>query len=480
MKKFKFIAVAGIVAASSNLFSCINDKEGVCPVQDQTIRLYVVGVDTRTNTGDINKSNVHEGNTVGAFGITSDEKAITNGANNKYTVGSDGTLTAENEMTAPERTENLKIFAYAPHNETWTTHNTDYDFTVASDQTDNAGYLASDLLYAEGSTIQKVTVNQNAIGLTFNHKMSRVQLNITKEADADDLNSASVTLNNTRPTIKFNPSTGDLGEVSGTATDITAIEALGSNKSVYAIVVPQTVNAGTVLFTIKKSDKSYTLKLSNDVNFESGKSYSFTVNIKASTPEDVEITLDGTPSVEDWGDGNGNNDGDADEEYLTKVLNLATFECVKGSSFILNPWVDNNDGTYTFSWMKTSNLSYLYLIKDEDLTSEEYSKFNSLVIEIKEFIVDPYTLSPGDDAYLRVRTKEDEIFQSGTQDFEIREKGTHIIDLTKYGNDKLFDNTSNLKIIGEASNTNLRPSATIEKVYFTTQKATAIKNSSSL
>lgn len=469
MKKFKVITVAGIVAASSTLFSCINDKEGVCPVQDQTIRLYVAGVDTRTNTEDINKSNVHEGNTVGAFGITS-EGAITNGANNKYTVGSNGKLTAENEMTAPERTENLKIFAYAPHNEAWTTHTTDYDFTVASDQTDDAGYLASDLLYAEGSTIQKVTVNQNAIGLTFKHKMSRVQLNITKEEDADDLASASVTLNNTLPTIKFNPSTGALGTVSGTATDITAIDVLGSNESVYAIVVPQTVNAGTVLFTIKKSDKSYTLKLGNKVEFQSGKSYSFTVNIKSNTPEDIEIKLDGSATVSDWVSDNS-NENKTDAEII-KELDLSTFKIKDGISPATLIWDDKN---FTLKWLQVQQqyTSYLYIMPaDTDLTTEDYSQFKSLVIEISDFN-DGY-VGYDTNSYLLVRTSNDGVFKSYNGDFEIREEGKHIIDLTQYGNELLLDKTSGIRINGIATSGD-KPSATFKKVYFTNLEASEIE-----
>ena len=202
-------------------------------------------------------------------------------------------------MVAKERSS-LKVFAYAPHNDSWRDHTTAQTFTVDPNQSELAGYLASVLLYAEGTTITKLPADQSAIPLTFTHKMARLILNIETEEDTDDLSFASVTVNNTLPSCTFKPEDGSLGTATGSPTNITALSALGNSTTVYALVIPQKVNKGTILFTIEKSDKKYTLTLGEDGNFEEGKSYTYTVNVKASPAKDVNITLTSVPTVSDW------------------------------------------------------------------------------------------------------------------------------------------------------------------------------------
>ncbi|MCH5235183.1 MAG: fimbrillin family protein [Muribaculaceae bacterium] len=301
MKTKNFLIASGAVLALGALTACSNDKSQE-PSNDQILHFYVAGVETRTATGDINKTNIEEGNTVGIFGISSDESEVQNGSNNKYNVGTGGALTADDgEMKATERS-NIDIFAYAPHQESWSDHQTSYNFTVNTNQSDIKEYIASDLLYAE-TTISNISSSQAAVGLTFTHKMARVILKITRAKGADDLTNAIVTVNNTKPTISFSPKNGILGEATGTRNNITALSKLGTNETVYAVVVPQTIDSETTLFTIQTSDRKFSLVLEDEVTFVSGSSYTYNVTVNPTELKDITITLTSpstTTQVTDW------------------------------------------------------------------------------------------------------------------------------------------------------------------------------------
>lgn len=147
---------SGVILALGALSSCSNDKTyDPSTGSIQILHFYIAGVETGTTTGDINSSKLHKDNTV----------------------GSDGSLTSSSSKVAKERSS-LKVFAYAPHNDSWRDHTTAQTFTVDPNQSELAGYLASDLLYAEGTTITKLPADQSAIPLTFTHKMARFILNI--------------------------------------------------------------------------------------------------------------------------------------------------------------------------------------------------------------------------------------------------------------------------------------------------------------
>lgn len=482
--KMKIYYALTCVGLAGVLSSCSNEKEMDFPPEDYTIRLYISGVETRTTNGDINKISVHSGNTIGAYGVSA-EGTITNGANNKYTIGSDGNLKADgNEMMASERTQGLKIFAYAPHNEEWNDHNESHLFTVSQDQSEVSGYLASDLLYADGVTIQNVTVEQSEVELTFNHKMSRIELNIELDEDAADLSNAKVIVNNTKPSIDFKPTDGTLGsEASGDPKDIIAVNQLGvaTNNAykVYAIVVPQEVEAGNQLFTIDRTLSKYTLTLSKAVKFEEGKNYTFTVNIKPTTPEDIEITLDSSTNVEDWGNGNdnGNQNGEDDDD---DDGNYETYSIIKNSG--LTFFNKNN-----MSWTAATKLitwsgndvsdSYLRFWANEDIPNyyPDLKKYKSLVIEISDLKLAEFATS----AYLVIGDSKDSLFKaSDGEPVKVDKNGVTAIDLTQYGNEEIVESAGLLGIFARATYTSNSASSNSVKLvdlYLTTQKAASIK-----
>lgn len=279
---------------------------------------------------------------VGAFGI-SGTTAITNGNNNEYTVESNGSLSANEAMAWPsEANAKVSIYAYAPYQSGWSSYNSANAFSVATDQSSNAGYLASDLLYAKAENKTQTT---DAIALGFTHKLSRINVTVSKSSEATvNLSNAAIYISNTKPGTTLNPSTGALGNASGTAADIKiATLPTDAGATVYGIVVPQQMTADTKFVKIVTADKTLVAKLSDAVTFESGKSYNYTATIGANTA--VELTL-GSVTLTGWGDaidlGSATTE---EEEYIWSPASFVAMLSSQSASYA--------NGTY--SWTAATN-----------------------------------------------------------------------------------------------------------------------------
>ena len=73
-------------------------------------------------------------------------------------------------------------------------------FSVLDDQTSDANYKASDLMFASVTGQAKQAV---PVILAFSHKMAKINVNITPGAGVDAIE--SVTILNVKPTVSFAP-----------------------------------------------------------------------------------------------------------------------------------------------------------------------------------------------------------------------------------------------------------------------------------
>ena len=196
-------------------------------------------------------------------------------------------------MYYPANLANIDICAYHPSSVTSGTT----EFTVNASQTtaNVANYRSSDLMYATKLTNKAKGTTH---GLTFNHALSKIVVNLTGGGDVtiDTIAKyvSSVTIKNTLPTAGFTISNGAVGAItaSGSATDI---EITGTNKANHTgIIVPQTLAAATVLFNVVYNNVNYTWALEENTTFEKGKVYTY--NLTLST---VGIELEST-EINDW------------------------------------------------------------------------------------------------------------------------------------------------------------------------------------
>lgn len=217
--------------------------------------------------------------TVGVYGV-SDGNTISNGDNAAYTTDGSGNLTTTGSAMMWPAASSVTVFAYAPMQQSWT-FNADKTFTVAADQSTDAGYLASDLIWATAAPASQTIVN-----LGFVHLLSRMQLTVETDANTT-LTDASVQIVNTKTSTPFSLTEGAVGTATGEASDITigsniTLSANGST-TLYGVLIPQTVVANTTLIRITDGDKVWRYHFNTDKIFASGNAYCATITISSSS-----------------------------------------------------------------------------------------------------------------------------------------------------------------------------------------------------
>lgn len=280
MKQYSISLAVAVMTAAMTLVSCSSDDldDQMVGQGERVIRLKSTLQATR-GTADLQSgTQLASGMQVGAFGL-SGGAAVTNGLNNKYTADGSGGLTTSQDMSSADGA--ATIYAYAPYQSSWTSHDSAMGFSVSTDQSSAANYLASDLLYATA------TATSGSAGLSFTHKLARVCLTLTNSTGAD-LTGVTVKILGTRIATTLKLSDGSLGNAAGEASDVTLAGDVsivaGGSQTVYGIVVPQTIAAKTQLFSIQYGEKTITWKDdSAPVVFASGNVYQAALDIKMNT-----------------------------------------------------------------------------------------------------------------------------------------------------------------------------------------------------
>lgn len=232
---------------------------------------------------------------VGVFGMAGGSP-IDNGDNSSYSVGTDGSLSAATAMKWPGGS--VSIYAYAPWNGGWSFGNAN-TFTVASDQSGEEGYLASDLLYGLPVATNPVAPTSEAVSMQFCHQLVRLAVTVRVNSSmTDGLEDATVAIRNILPSTTMNLSDGTVGQAQGDATDIligksVAISA-GSSATFYGIIVPQVITAGTTLLTVSSGDNVWTLSFTEALNLSGGNSYETTITVSSTQFDSQLQTLTAT------------------------------------------------------------------------------------------------------------------------------------------------------------------------------------------
>lgn len=368
-KKYVLFGMASMIAVAQLFTACSSedlDSPSITPQKGKTISLTTTMATTRSSA-DPQTTQLSTSNQVGVF-VTYQNQAIANGDNNMHSVAVNGDLTTTNTMNYPaEDGAKVNIYAYAPYAENMT-FDGDNVFSVATDQSEESGYLASDLLYAAQANQAS---SESPVALSFNHKLAKINVTIQKLENATiDLSDATITVTNTKVATTFNPSTGAVGAATGDATDIKVISALGEATTACAIIVPQELAAGTQLVKIVADGKQLNAKLGAATTFVGGKSYNFTVKV-GSVEEpvtEVELAL-GSAEVVGWDDqnlGEAEADGKLYAEFGTPGNN-ATYDA----------------GSFTYTWTgNTSNLMNCFSFSNGELAN--YSKLNFAFTELSD------------------------------------------------------------------------------------------------
>ena len=260
MKTRDFLFAA---AALTVLTACSSDDNTAEPMEQRTpVTLKYTTVDaTETRAAqNLNEGTFASGETV--------KVRISNTGENSWT-DYDFTTAAAGAMTAPATppyypagAQNIDIVAYYP-----ATAGT--SFSVQTDQTADADYKASDLMFASVTNQAKTS---EAVNLAFSHKLAKLNVNITAGTGVGSI--SSVRLLNVKPTVSFNQATGAVGSTTGSATTI----AMSNNGA--AVIPAQTIDGGLLSIVTDKGTATYTVA---SKEFAAGQQYTIniTVNLRA-------------------------------------------------------------------------------------------------------------------------------------------------------------------------------------------------------
>ena len=162
--------------------------------------------------------------------------------------GDAGALTPASQMYYPATGNAVNMYAYYPRNTNWDVKTTAHDFAVAADQSEDQGYLASDLLWG-GPASNPVARTKDEVELGFKHVLTKVKLTITSNKGTPDLRGAKVYITGTRPATTFRPVDGtitaakDADDMTGYADGILVAVGTATDKiEAAAVIVPQTID----------------------------------------------------------------------------------------------------------------------------------------------------------------------------------------------------------------------------------------------
>jgi hypothetical protein len=277
--KTKMILFAA--AALTVLAACSNDDAVTEPTEGRVpVTLAYTTIDaTETRAAQ----NLNEGTFASGESVT--VRISNTGANAwtdyTFTTAAAGAMTAPNPAPYyPAGTQNIDIAAYYPATAGTT-------FSVATDQTADASYKASDLMFASVTNQAK---QAEAVNLAFSHKMAKLCVNITAGSGVTSITSVSIL--NVKPAVSFNQATGAVGEASGEATTI----AMSNNGA--ALIPAQTIDGGLLSIVTDKGTATYSVA---SKAFAAGQLYTLniTVNLRAvgTTTAITGWTSEGTVTV---------------------------------------------------------------------------------------------------------------------------------------------------------------------------------------
>lgn len=300
-----------LMAAALLLFSCAKD-EAQGDSQRLPIELTAAGLGTVTRAGNnLNTpTNFFDGTTDINFTVAVDGTNYTYKTNNVNV-----NMTSSSPAYFPVNGNSVSIMAYYPANKMQYAASAQ-TFTVEADQSTDAKYKDSDLMYglpvANGTytwgtwngldASGKVKPTTSAIPMEFVHKMSKITVNVT-------INGAvvkTITMKNIKRSIDFDPADGTLSNLAAAGSGTSDEVIMYSNSTgtstdfVTAAIIPEQDPAtGTefidVVIQDSPSDKTLTYKLQEDGNFESGKQYVYNLTVS-----NDEILC--TTSVTNWDD----------------------------------------------------------------------------------------------------------------------------------------------------------------------------------
>lgn len=190
-----------------------------------------------------------------------------------YTAGTNGAMNPATQPYFPTSGNGVKIYAVYPSGAY-----SSETFTIQSDQSTDANYKASDLMYGKPYS-NPVSRTNSPVNIAFNHLLSKVTVKLRAGKGMTDvkLEGAKVELRDVKTTVPFTPSTGTIGEATGSEI---AVIVFNSGTEGSAIVPPQELDIDFLRITLKDGGEM-TGRLDSDRQpiLQKGNEYVYTITV---------------------------------------------------------------------------------------------------------------------------------------------------------------------------------------------------------
>ena len=218
---------------------------------------------------------------------------------------------------------NVDLYVFYPHAEPDAVDA--WNFEVQKDQSSSetqsalGGYEASDFLWGKA---ENVTPTEAKVKVKLAHKMAGVEVILQEgdgfgEGEYESLEKYVLATGTTRKAA-INMSTGSVTPIGG-AQSTGIVMCPQVDGGFRAIVVPQTVAAGTQLFSITLGGVAYTFKKDSDFTYESGKVSTFTIRVSRKVPSGkYELELVDV-SISPWKEDINTHESEARQYYVVNV-----------------------------------------------------------------------------------------------------------------------------------------------------------------
>lgn len=241
--------------------------------------------------------------------------------NKKYLAQSNGTLVAapDNGIYLPESGA-VDFIAYYPYTASLNGNK------IAVNIADQSNPALIDLLYSNGTKGVKAE-DGNTIALTFIHQLTKITLNVVKDATIESLIDLKVKLKGLATEGEFNLADGVLTAASGRDSEEIAmlVDTDGNTATVTAIILPTASGSGATPINLifELGGELFTYTIDDASIFEKGTNVSFNAELSINNGKPV-VTV-GEATITDWtekpgGDINVDFDGETQPGEETVIL----------------------------------------------------------------------------------------------------------------------------------------------------------------
>ncbi len=366
--KLRFLSLFAI-AATIGFTACSDEDDFIEAGPQSSYKINISGEITQVYQTRVNDAGFCNGDEVGIFVVDYDGSTPGqlldegNRADNvKHTFDeANYKWTSAYELFFKDKKTNVDIYGYYPF------ANPDnvsaYAFEVQKDQSTTAaygkigGYEASDFLWGKA---QNIAPTDKVIKLGFRHMMASARVTLVEgtgfaEGEWGTLEKAVLMLN-TKREATINLSTGEVTAVGNVPSTGTIPYANGGDYR--AIIVPQTVAAGTPLVSITVGGTPYLLKKAEAFTYAASKQHNFTITVNKREGAGYEFVLS-SESITAWENDAVSHDATAREYIVIDVTEAGTLKELLESS--------NNDVTKVKNLKITGsiNVDDFYFMRDE-------------------------------------------------------------------------------------------------------------------